>query len=70
MIETEMTASKTSIERLRQDRVELELRRLEKGAALPSAIAVADVTHEWDGWLFGGLVFAALWPVLQTLGWF
>jgi hypothetical protein len=65
-----MIATEHRIERLRQERLQMRLRQMEKGGALPGSIAVADVTHTWDGWLFGGLCLAALWPVFQAMGWF
>ena len=65
-----MIASGNRIERLREERLQMRLRQMEQGAVLPGTVAVADVTHAWDGWLFGGLCLAAFWPVIQALGWF
>ena len=48
----------------------MRLRQMETGAALPGSVAVADVTHAWDRWLFAGMSLAALWPVFQAMGWF
>ena len=65
-----MIDSGDGIERLRKEQLQTRLRQLEKGVALPRTVVVADVTHAWDGWLFGVLCVAALWPVFQALGWF
>ena len=65
-----MTAWKHPDDRLPPREVALRMRAVDLNSNAPRTLVVNDLTHAWDGWLFGLLTLGAVWPVVRALGWF
>jgi hypothetical protein len=48
----------------------LRMRAVDLRSSRTGALVVRDLTHAWDGWLYGALALGSVWPLLRAWGWF
>ncbi|GEM_PF-2102714 len=63
-------AWKNTFENLPDREAALRMRGVDLNPNSGRALVAKDLTHEWDGWLYGLLALGAAWPIFRALGWF
>lgn len=64
------TVWRKSFDTLPEGEVVLRTRAVDLNGLQTNSRVMNDLTHEWDGWLFGLLTLGAVWPAFCAFGWF